>query len=67
MSKDKHFILHPIFRQLLNYVNKGDIRRLAKSEQVDRYIKKLVGLIHIITMLNAVFAGFDSLREIAIT
>ena len=54
MSKDKHFIGQPIFGQLLNFVDKGDIRRLAKSQQADRYINKLDGLTHFITMLYAV-------------
>ena len=67
MSKDKHFIGQPIFGQLLNFVDKGDIRRLAKSQQADRYIKKLDGLTHFITMLYAVIGGFDSLREVVIS
>lgn len=67
MSKDKHFIGQPIFGQLLNFVDKGDIRRLAKSQQADRYIKKLDGLTHFITILYAVIGGFDSLREVVIS
>ena len=66
MNKDKHFIGQPIFGQLFIFVNKRDIRRLAKSLQADRYIKKLDGLTHFITMLYAVIGGFDSLREVVI-
>lgn len=65
MSKDKHFIGQPIFGQLLNFVDKGDIRRLARFQQADRYVK-LDGLTHFITMLYAVIDGFDSLREVVI-
>ena len=35
MSKDKHFIGQPIFGQLLNFVDKGNVRRPAKFQQVD--------------------------------
>ncbi|MEI7677530.1 MAG: DUF4372 domain-containing protein [Bacteroidales bacterium] len=61
MNKDKHFIGQPIFGQLLNFIEKGAIRRLAKSQQADRYTKKLDGQTHFITMLYAVVGGFDSL------
>lgn len=67
MSKDKHFIGQPIFGQLLQYVDKGAIRRLAKSLQADRYVKKLDGLTHFITIFYAVAGGFDSLREVVIS
>ena len=67
MSKDKHFIGQPIFRQLLHFVDQGAIRRLAKFDQADRYVKKLDGQTHFITMLYAVIGGFDSLREVVIS
>jgi len=67
MSKDKHFIGQPIFGQILNFVNKGDIRRLAMYQQADKYTNKLDGLTHFITMLYAVIGGFDLFREVVIS
>ena len=63
MSKDKNFIGQPIFSQLLKFVNKSTIDRIAAKHKADRYTKKFTTFNHLIVMLYSVFEGVSSLRE----
>jgi len=40
MSKDTNFIGQPIFGQLLNFLDKGFIKRASKELEADKYVKK---------------------------
>ncbi len=66
MSKDINFIGQPIFSQLLNYLNRNKINRIAVKNKADRYTKKLTTYKHLIIMLYSVFEGVSSLRETVI-
>ena len=66
MSKDTNFIGQPIFSQLLKYVNKSKINRIAQKHSADRYIKSFTTYNHLVTMLYSVFEGVSSLREVVI-
>jgi hypothetical protein len=64
MSKDPNFSGQPIFRQLLNFINKKKIYRLAQSKQSDRYYKRFDTYHHLVTMLYCMFHDCTSLREV---
>ena len=66
MSKDTNFIGQPIFSQLLRYVNKSKIDRIALKNKADRYTKKFTTYNHLIMLLYSVFEGVSSLREAVI-
>ena len=66
MSKDTNFIGQPIFSQLLKFVSKSKIDRIALKNKTDRYTKKFTTYNHLIVMLYSVFEGVSSLREAVI-
>lgn len=66
MSKSTNFIGHPIYAQLLNFVNKQKIEKISKKNGHERYVKKLDGYTHLVSMLFAVLQRYDSLREITL-
>ncbi len=66
MGKDTNFIGQPIFSQLLKFISKSKIDRIALKNKADRYTKKLTTYNHFIVMLYSVFEGVSSLREIVI-
>ena len=63
MSKDTNFIGQPIFSQLLKFISKSNIDRIALNNKADRYTKKFTTYNHLIVMLYSVFEGVSSLRE----
>ena len=64
MSKDKFFTGQPIFTQLLSYIPKNSIKRLAIQYKTDHYCKKFDSYHHLIVMLFAGFQKCDSLRSL---
>jgi hypothetical protein len=66
MNKDTNFIGQPIFSQLLKFINKSKIDRIALKNKADRYTKKFTTYNHLIVMLYSVFEGVNSLREAVI-
>ena len=52
--------------RLLSLVDKGKIIRMSKSGGHDRYVKKLDGYSHFVTLLYGVLMRHDSLREIVV-
>jgi len=64
MYKDEYFTGQPVFTQLLSFINKREINKIAKSFQSDKYYKKFKTYEHLITMLYAVFQKCSSLREV---
>lgn len=63
MSKDTIFIGQPIFVQLLNFIDKGVIKKASKELGADKYVKKFSSHKHVIVMLFAVFEGYHSIRD----
>ena len=49
--------------QLLMYLDKGDIRKIAAKHQADRYVKKFTMHNHLVVMLFIAFEGYQSIRE----
>lgn len=66
MSKDTNFIGQPLFLQILNLVDRSKISNISKKGNHDRYIKKLDGYTHFVSLLFAVFQRYDSLRELVV-
>ncbi|MGL6143029.1 MAG: IS4 family transposase [Enterobacterales bacterium] len=66
MSKHTHFTGQPLYCQLLNLTDKQEIKDLSRLGGHDRYVKKLDGYSHLVTLLYGVLMHHDSLREIVI-
>jgi len=63
MSKSTNFTGQPILNQLIMYIDKGSIRKIAAKHQADRYVKKFITYNHLVVMLFIAFEGFHSIRE----
>jgi len=66
MGKSTNFSGQPIFNQLLNFIDKGEIKRIAKKHDSERYVKKFTTYHHIVVMLFASLEGYNSIREVII-
>ena len=40
MGKNMNFSGHPIFNQLLNFIDNNEIKQIAKKHEAERYVKK---------------------------
>lgn len=63
MGKSTNFSGQPIFNQLLKFIDKRDIRKIAKQHNAERYVKKFTTYHHLVVMLFVAFEGYHSLRE----
>ena len=63
MVKSTNFTGQPILNQLLMYIDKGTIRKIAAKHQSDRYVKKFTTYNHLVVMLFIAFEGYHSIRE----
>jgi transposase len=64
MNKSKFFTGQPIFTQLLQYLSKSEVNRLARQNNSDRYYKKFTTHSHLIAMLYCCYEHCTSLREV---
>ena len=64
MSKSNFFTGQPIFSQLLKFIPRQDISRIALKVQSDKYCKHFSTYDHLVCMLYGVFNHCTSLREI---
>lgn len=64
MGKSKNFSGQPIFNQLLKFIDKSEIRKIAKQHGAERYVKKFSTYNHIVVMLFVAFEGYHSIREV---
>lgn len=64
MSKSTNFTGQPILNQLLMYIDKGTIRKIAAKHQSDRYVKKFTTYNHLVVTLFIAFEGYHSIREV---
>jgi hypothetical protein len=64
MSKSKFFTGQPIFSQLLSFLPKSSIDRIATEQQSDRYCRHFTTYNHLICLLYAVFNKCNSIREL---
>lgn len=63
MDKDTNFIGQSIFGQLLNFLDKGKIKKASKALKADRYVKRFDSYTHVVVMLFAIFEGYHSIRD----
>jgi hypothetical protein len=63
MGKSINFSGQPLFNQLITFIDKGDVKRIAKKHKAERYIKKFSTYNHMVVMLFVVFEGYHSIRE----
>lgn len=63
MGKSTNFSGQPIFNQLLKFIDKSEIRKIAKQHGVERYVKKLTTYNHVVMVLFVTIEGYHSLRE----
>lgn len=64
MSKSKFFTGQPIFSQILSFIPKGGINRIADEYQADRYCRHFTTYNHLISLLYAIFNRCSSIREL---
>lgn len=65
MNKSTFFSGQPIFAQLLKFIPKESILRIAQQHKADRYSKRFNTYEHLVTMLYSIFNNCNSLREVA--
>ena len=64
MGKTTNFNGQPIFNQLIKFIDKSEIRKIAKQHGSERYVKKFTTYNHLIVMLFVAFEGYHSIREV---
>lgn len=64
MDKSTFFTGQPIFTQLLKFIPRDKVQRLAGQYKTDRYYKRFKTYEHLVTMLYTCFHGCKSLREV---
>ena len=64
MHKSTHFIGQPIFNQLLFFVSRSRIAKIAQQHDAERYVKKFNTYHHVVVMLFGVLEGYQSIREV---
>ena len=65
MNKSTFFSGQPIFTQLLKFISKDSVIRIAQQHQADRYSKRFSTYEHLVTLLYSIFNNCNSLREVA--
>jgi hypothetical protein len=64
MGKSNHFSGQPLYRQIINLLDKSKILKISHEKGGERYVKSFNAWNHLVSMLYAVIRRFDSLREI---
>jgi hypothetical protein len=64
MNKSTFFSGQPIFAQLLKFIPKDSIVRIARDTKADHYSKRFNTYEHLVTMLYSIFNSCNSLREV---
>ncbi len=65
MNKSTFFSGQPIFTQLLKFIPKDTVFRIAGENKADHYCKRFNTYEHLVTILYSVFNNCNSLREVA--
>lgn len=66
MGKSTNFSGQPILNQLLFFLDKGQIKKISKNHEGDRYVKKFTTYNHVVVMLFVALEGYSSIREVII-
>jgi hypothetical protein len=64
MNKSTNFSGQPIIKQVIKFISKANILKIARKMQSDRYTKKFTTYDHLISMVYAGLSGINSLREL---
>lgn len=64
MNKSTFFSGQPIFAQLLRFIPKDSLFRIARNNKADYYCKRFNTYEHLVTVLYAIFNNCNSLREV---
>jgi len=65
MNKSNFFSGQPIFSQLLKFIPKDSVLRIAYDNKSDHYCKRFNTYEHLVTMLYSIFNNCNSIREVA--
>jgi len=63
MGKSTNFSGQPIFNQLLKFIDKSEVKKIAKKHGAERYVKKFTTYNHVVVMLFVALEGYHSIRE----
>lgn len=63
MGKNKNFSGQPIFNQIIKFIDKSEVKKIARQHHAERYVKKFTTYNHLIVMLFVAFEGYHSIRE----
>lgn len=67
MGKSTHFSGQPVFAQVLKLINRAKVEEISSEiSGSEKYVKKLDGYTHLVTILFGVLRHYDSLRELEI-
>jgi hypothetical protein len=66
MGKSTNFSGQPIFNQLLKFIDKSEVKKIAKKHEAERYVKKFTTYNHVVVMLFVAFEGYHSIREVIV-
>lgn len=66
MGKSTNFNGQPLLNQLLVFLDKGQIKRISKTHEGDRYVKKFTTYNHVVVMLFTALEGYSSIREVIV-
>ncbi|HEU0227586.1 MAG TPA: IS4 family transposase [Arachidicoccus soli] len=64
MGKNTHFTGQPIFNQIISFLDKPGIKKIASEHKAEWYVKKFSTYNHLIVMLFTVLEGYHSIREV---
>lgn len=64
MNKSTFFSGQPIFSQLLKFIPKDSVLRIAYDNKSDHYCKRFNTYEHLVTMLYSIFNNCNSIREV---
>jgi len=64
MGKSTNFSGQPIFNQMLKFIDKSEIRKIAKKHGAERYVKKFTTYNHVVVLLFVALEGYHSIREV---
>ncbi len=64
MGKNTYFTGQPIFNQLIKFIDKKEIRKIAVNHGAERYVKKFTTYNHAVVMLFTALQGYNSIREV---
>ena len=64
MGKSTNFSGQPLLNQLLFFISRSRIAKIAGKHEAERYVKKFSTYHHVVVMLFCVIEGYHSLREV---